>query len=121
MTFKMHFSYIRVEPSFSDVDIILLGEGNSFFDKIQKTLLESSKHEASLVDENRDSMVAPRKFGYGEEFLENLPGETVYVSSSTITSFAFYTRIYTRTFTTLVAGNNNANRLSCLPDCFILC
>jgi len=99
---------------------MLLGEGNSFFDNIQKTLLESSKHEPSLAEESEeDSIVAPRKFGYGEEFLENLPGETLYVASSFITSFAFYTTYFTSTFTTLDGGAGDT--LNCLPDCFILC
>jgi len=108
----------RIEASFSDgVNFIVQREGKSFFDSIQK-ILESSMSDGTLNNENKkEPMIYPRKFGYAGELLENLPVETLYVSSSTITSFVLYTTTATRTITNF-AGNN---RVSCLPNCFTLC
>jgi len=99
-------------------------EGKSFFDDIKKNIdasLESSKQEtATNVNDNGDDRTprqTPRKFGYGAELLENLPEETLYVSTSTVTTYSLYTTSATRTIT----GLASESALSCLPACFTLC
>ncbi len=108
----------RIEASFSDgVNIIVQKEGKSFFDNIQR-ILDSSMSDVTLNNEYRtEHTMSPRKFGYAEELLENLPVETLYVSTSTITSFVLYTTTATKTVTNF-AGDDT---LFCLPSCFILC
>ncbi len=102
---------------------ILMREGKSFFDDIKKNIdasLESSKQETGSVEDSNDDRTArqtPRKFGYGAELLENLPEETLYVSTSTVTTYSLYTTSATRTITGLAAST----ALSCLPACFTLC
>lgn len=56
-----------------------------------------------------------RFFGYPD--LDDLPEETIYISTSVLTTYSFYTSSVTSTIIRLAAQSV----LSCLPACFTLC
>lgn len=113
------FVNYSVEPTIGDAR-----QDKSFPYDTSKFLIDSSIKEeptneaASTLAVNRYVRQSPRLFGYGVgEFIENLADETIYVSTSVVTTFSLYTSSVTKTVSNLGA----TTVMSCLPSCFSLC